>query len=222
MMIYYIVTIIFIIVFGFTLYKWNKKAKHVINYPVSKWFKSIHYALLCLVVIDIAINSITGFHYKGLWTSRIFIIGLIITGFILYPLGNKSIFNKLESIYFKLFSYIPAGIGLFGLIPKLGVLVILSLGLHLFNPADKIIYNDANLRIQKSATGILGNPHIETVEKRLFVERVTKDKRMYDLSTYDTLFIDTDRDSIRIRLTTNEFWYFDVDTIFAEDLYFAI
>jgi len=221
-MIYYIIIIIVTFIYGYSLFQWNKRIDWRFNSQISKWIKTSHYILIGIVLIDLILITITGFHYRGIWTSRIFIIGFIITGLIIYPFANKKVLKRLERIYFTILGYLPVGLGLFAMIPFLGAIATLSFGLLLIKPVDKVIYNDNNVRIQQCGRGVLGSPRLMIVEKKFLTERVQHDMNGFFMDTYDSLSIEYDKDSIRIILTTEEFHVYDNDTIYENDLYFSI
>ena len=221
-MIYYVIIIIATFIYGYSIFQWNKRIVWRFNSQISKWIKTTHYILIGIISIDLILIFVTGFHYRGIWTSRIFIIGFIITGLIIYPFANKKLLKRLERIYFTIFGYSPVGLGLFALIPFLGAMATISFGLLLIKPVDKVIYNDNNVRIQQCGRGVLGSPRLMIVEKGFLIEKVQHDMMGFFIETYDSLSISYDKDSIRIRLTTEEFHDYDNDTIFENDLYFSI
>ncbi len=175
-----------------------------------------------MIIIDLILISKTGFHYRGIWTSRIIIMGYIITGLIIYPFANKKILKKLERIYFSILGYSPIGLGLFALIPFIGAFVTLSYGLLLINPVNNVLYNDNNIRIQECSRGVLGPPKLMIVEKRLLIEGVQHNMNGFFTDSYDSLSIRYNKDSIRIKLTTDEYNVYSNDTVFENDLYFSI
>ena len=219
---YYTIIIILLIAYVFTLYQWNKRIEWRLNIEISKWFKILHYSMIGLIIIDIAIFSISGFHYRGLWTSRIFVFGFLLSGLTLYPLANKSILNKIERIYFLILGYSPVGVGLFLLVPFLGLVVTVSIGGRLISPAEEILYEDSNIRIQQTFTGALGSLCLDLVEKKLIVEGPRRRLHKFDLDSYDSIYVQYDSDSIRVRLTSEQYWEFESDTIFVDDIYFEI
>jgi len=221
-MIYYVIIIILTFIYGFSLFQWNKRIDWRFNSQISKWIKIAHYILIGIISIDLILINITGFHYRGIWTSRIFIIGFIITGLIIYPFANKKVFKRLDRIYFAIFGYTPVGLGLFALIPFFGAIVTLSFGLLLLNPVDKVLYNDNTVRVQQCGRGVIGTPRLMIVEKGLLTEKVQHDISSFFIGTYDSLSIAYDQDSIRIQLTTDDYNVYENDTIYEKDLYFAL
>lgn len=220
-MIYYII-IILTFIYGYSLFLWNKRTNWKLNNQISKVIKGIHYTLIGIILIDLILISITGFHYRGIWTSRIFIIGFIITGLIIYPFASKEILKRFERIYFTILGFSPVGLGLFALIPFLGAIVTLSFGLQLVNPVSNVLYNDSNIRIQQCSRGVLGAPRLMIVEKRFLTEGVQHDMYGFFIEAYDSLSVNYEKDSVRITLSTDNYRVYGNDTILEEDLYFAI
>lgn len=218
----YILIFFFVIVYGLFLYLWNKKVDWRFNKPISLRIKKIHYALIAIVLFDVVLISCTGYHYRGLWTSRVFVMGLLVTGLLVYPFANKEILTKIERIYFAVFGYSPVGLGVFTFIPFLGIVVTGSLILMLFFPADKIFYNDNNVRIQKSCSGFLGMPRLMIIEERQLFERVKYFSNGFYSQRFDSLSIQIDRDSIRIWVLEYEDEVIKEDTILQDGLYFSI
>lgn len=192
-----LLTILFIIIYGTGLYFWDKDVTWRLDHKPTRYIKYIHYSFLILTVVAVIINFVFGLHFRGLWTTRLVIIGLLVTGIFFYPFANKAAENKVEKNYFKLFSFLPIGIAGFLLVPLIGVIFTLTLFGRLTDPASEIFYEDDKLRIQSTYMGVLGPPQLDIIEKKgLFEKRhyrsITHDEH------FDSLKVQYDEDSTRI------------------------
>jgi hypothetical protein len=222
---YYLIVVIFTILtitYGCLYYLCSKRINWRLNIPVSTWLKRMHYLLITIVGIDLILISTTEYHYKGLWTSRIFIITYVITGLLIYQLVNKSVLNRLERIYFIVSGYLPVVLGLFALIPFLGAFTIFTFGMKLFYPAEEILFNNEDIRIQSSIQGPMGSSILKIVEKDVITERTHHSVFGFSTEDYDSLIVVYNKDSIHIRLTTDRFWVVNSDTIHDKGLFFTV
>lgn len=193
----YIVTIIFIITYGLGLIYWNKKVSFRLNLNLSNRIKKFHYLGLFICVLVFVSYSYFDIGLRGLWTTRIIIILTLLTGIFFIFIADRTTINKVEKLYFKLFSFLPilsAGI-LF--IPFLGVVIVVSLFGQLFDPAKKIYYEDDKLRVQSTFVGVLGPPRIDIFEKKFILEKHLKRTDFY-APEIDSIKVSDDTDSTRI------------------------
>lgn len=196
-MIIYFLVILLLLGYGFILRIWNKSETFKLKEKVSRILIKSHYLFLGILLFDILNYFFTGFHYRGLWTSRIVIFGYIFTGIFTFPLSRMIIFKKIEVYYFKLLSFSPSLLGVFMIIPFYGFLSVLMYGGQLVNPAEKILNNDKYYRIQTNSTGPLGYEAIETVEKNLLFERKTRHGQ-FDEVGYDSVKVTYTENTIEI------------------------
>jgi hypothetical protein len=193
----YLLTGIFIILYIYGLFQWNKKVKWRLNPLVSKIIKYVHFFTLLISLSILVLNLQLDLGLRGLWTTRIIIITVLITGIFFIFLSNKSILNRFEKFYFKCFSFSPIVIAGTLLIPFIGVVMVVSLFGQLTSPANKIYYQDKNLRIQSSFLGVLGPPRLDIYEKENIFE-----KHLYRSDSYagefDSLKVKYDIDSTRV------------------------
>lgn len=117
-------------------------------------------------------------------------------------LSDKMVMNKIEKIYFRIFSFLPVFTAGFLYIPFLGVVLVFSLFGQLISPADKIYFQDNKLRIQSSFVGVLGSPRLDIFEKKgIFEKHYLQDD--YRAAHYDSIKVHYDIDSTRIILYPN-------------------
>jgi len=108
-----------------------------------------------------------------MWTFRIIAWLFLLTGVITFIVGHKSQFNLLTKIYFFTFSTLPTLIGLFLLVPFLGVVLIFSLFGQLSGTGDAMLFNNNDIRVQTTFLGVLGPPYLDIYKKEgLFEKRV--------------------------------------------------
>ncbi|MDB5258685.1 MAG: hypothetical protein JWM14_3380 [Chitinophagaceae bacterium] len=164
-------TIAFIILYGFGLFYWNKKQTGRLKPGISKTIKTIHY-------IGIAICLVLGFLYvsygiglRGLWTTRIISIITLFIGIFFSFFTDKTVLNKLEKWYFKLFSFLPVAAAAVLFIPLLGAVLVFSFLGRLFMPVAEIYYEDDILRVQSTFQTILIGNRTEAFEKHFFYEK---------------------------------------------------
>ena len=93
-------------------------------------------------------------------------------------IAQKSVLNKVEKYYFTFLSFFP--ILFFGLvlIPMIGLIIVVSLIGQLFNPVDKIYYEDNKLRIQSSFVGVMAPPRIKVYKKFGIFEKQYKNQNL--------------------------------------------
>jgi|GEM_PF-2847541 len=200
-----LLTILFIITYGGGLYFWNRNNAWRLDNKPTCYVKYLHYFFLLLTLVAVITELIFDLHFRGLWTTRAIIIGLLFTGIFFYPFANKNAENRIEKNYFKLFSFLPVGVAGFLLIPFAGIIITLTIFGRLTNPASKIFYEDDNLRIQSTYVGVLGPSQFDIIEKKgLFEKRhyrsITHDEH------FDSLRVQYDADSTRIILkSSNEY-----------------
>lgn len=167
----YLVTITLIIAYGYLLIRWEKLVSSKLGEQSSKIIKYIHYVGLAVVVTVGVSYGLFDHGLRGLWTTRIFMFLTLLTGCFYRFLSSPLSVNKFERLYFKVVAFVPVMLGGIFLIPLLGIVLILSLGGQLIEPAEEIYYQDSNLRIQSTFMGVLGPPRVEVFEKALFFRK---------------------------------------------------
>ena len=161
-----IITITYVII----LKLWKEQITWKLSNRMTVSLKHIHYSSLFLCIFSLILFEYFSLSFKGLWTSRIIIIITILTGIFFHLIANKVALKKIEETYFKFLSYFPIIVGIFSLIPFIGIVVILSLVGQLFMPVEKIYFEDENLRIQSSFVGVLGSPEMKVYKKKMFFD----------------------------------------------------
>lgn len=161
----------FIIVYTYGLLQWNKLVKWRLSLKTSWIIKYLHYICFAISLTVALIYLQFDLGFRGLWTTRIFIITTLVTGVSFILISNRTINNKVETIYFRIFSFIPVLIGGVLYVPFLSVVVILSLFEQLTEPVNKIYYEDNKLRIQSSFVGVLGPPRVDIFKKIIVFEK---------------------------------------------------
>ncbi|MCL9771015.1 hypothetical protein NAT47_11370 [Flavobacterium sp. HXWNR69] len=108
-------------------------------------------------------------------------------------IAQKSVLNKVEKYYFTFLSFFP--ILFFGLvlIPMIGFIIVVSLIGQLFNPVDKIYYEDNKLRIQSSFVGVMALPRIKVYKKIGIFEKEYKDENL-NFEDIDSIKVDYKND----------------------------
>src|SRR5438105_3603022 len=131
---------IILIIYGLGIYLWNKKITRRLNERVSRRVIQFHYVLICFVVVSLILNWVDNLSFAGQWTTRVIIIGFLLSGFFIYPLSRWAEKFKIEKFYFRLFSYLPTIFGFVLLIPFAGPLVFSTSIGQLLNPVCKIYF----------------------------------------------------------------------------------
>lgn len=192
-----LIIIIFILIYSFLYIRRNGRDSWRMDVATSRVVKHIHYFGLFVVTIVAVLYWQFGLGLRGLWTTRVFICLMLFTGVFFRFVSARDVVNKVERIYFLLLSFFPVAIGLGLLIPLLGVVLVLSFLGQLTDPADKIYYEDKNLRVQSTFVGVMGPPRIDIFEKKGIFEKhlLRTDFNAYD---FDSLKVKYDTDSTRI------------------------
>ena len=195
----YALTVILIILYLYGLYKWNKKVTWRLNPRFSKIIKYLHFITItiCFTIGISYYNYDIGL--RGLWTTRILIIAALLTGEFFIFLSNKTIINKIEIFYFKLFSFLPVMFLGILLIPFIGVVIMASLFGQLISPAEMIYYQDTHIRIQSSFIGVLTSPKLYVFKKMYIFEKYIYRSDIYS-GDFDSVKVNYDKDSIRVSL----------------------
>jgi hypothetical protein len=193
----YILTILFIIANIIGLFYWEKKVFWRLNKKTSNTIKTIHYVgmIICVFVSIMYLKFDIGL--RGLWTTRIVILITLFIGIFFKFITNKSTLNKIENLYFRIFSFLPiltAGI-LF--IPFLGIVLVASVFGQLLDPAKKVYYQDEHLRIQSTFIGVLGIPKIDIYKKDIIFEKHIKRIDFWD-TEIDSVNVLYEKDSTKI------------------------
>jgi hypothetical protein len=198
-----IIALLFLYTSG--IFLWDKLVAWRLSRKVSKTIKYVHYLTLFVALSIVFTYSQFGVGLRGLWTTRTFVIIALLTGVFFNFVTDKTIMNKMEKVYFKLFSLLPTLTGVILFIPILGVVTVISLLGNLIDPVNKIYFEDEHLRIQSSFTGVLVPPCLEIFAKNSIFEKhiYSPDFRGKDL---DSITVSYDNDSTRIYVysTTKE------------------
>jgi hypothetical protein len=205
----------FIILYGLGSYFWNRKVGWRLNEKTSKWLRYSHYFLTTLTILAGLLIIIDDISFRGKWTTRIILIGFLLTGCIIYPLTNWADKSKIEKNYFRLLSFLPTLTAGFAMIPFLGGVLLLSLFGRLTEPVKDIYYEDSKLRVQSTFIGVLGPPRLEIFQKQgLFEIRLNKSHR--SAADIDSVRVDKNRDATLVIVYNERFEQkgeFDADTI---------
>jgi hypothetical protein len=114
-------------------------------------------------------------------------------------MSNKTILNTFEKWYFRIFSFLPALTIVLSLFVWIAGVIILSILLRVFNPADKVFYEDDKLRVQSTFQSVMLKPKIDVFEKNLIFEKHLK-KLDFPTTEIDSIKISYDADSTRIKI----------------------
>ena len=134
--------------------------------------------MLVLTIIAGLLNIIDDISFTGQWTTRGILIGVLLSGILMYPFSDWIGKAKFEKNYFRLFSFLPVLTAGFLMIPFLGVVVGFSFFFRLTEPVDKIYFEDNKLRVQSTFTGVLAPPRLDVIEKKgRFEFRLNKSHR---------------------------------------------
>jgi len=161
-----VVTVLFIILYGLAIYFWSVRINWRLNNKFSKWLTYLHYTLTGLLIIEGLLTIIDDISFSGQWTSRVVIVGFLLSGVIIYPFSNWVGKSAIEKNYFRLFSFSPILTAGIFMIPSLGRVLLLSLFGLLTEPVQNIYYEDNKLRIQSTFIGVLGPPRLEIFKKK--------------------------------------------------------
>jgi hypothetical protein len=173
-----IISIVFIIIYAFGIYFWNKNVSWRLNERAAGQIKYFHYALASLTILSLVLTIIDGTSFRGQWTTRIIIIGFLITGIFIFPLTNWTSKHKLEKYYFRVFSFLPILTAAFAMIPFLGIVIVLSAFGQLIDPVKQIYFEDNEFRVQSTFTGVLAPPRLDIIQKgRILEKRLNKPHR---------------------------------------------
>lgn len=193
------IVFLFLIIAGsyaYTLKFW-KKNQFRFSHFTSRYFKYLHYFTLILSLSFVLLN----YSLRGIWSTQIVIIISIINGIFYNLIAQKVILNKFEKYYFTFLSFFP--ILFFGLvlIPMIGLIVVVSLIGQLFNPVEKIYYEDNKLRIQSSFVGVMAPPRIKVYKKFGIFEKQYKNQDL-NFEDIDSLKVDYKNDTANLYI-----WY---------------
>jgi hypothetical protein len=178
-------------------FKFWKKNKFRFSEFSSRYLKYLHYFTLLLSVSFLFID----YSLRGIWTSQIVIIFSIFSGVFYNLIAQKSVLNKVEKYYFSFFSIFP--ILFFGLvlIPMIGFIIIISSIGQLFNPVDKIYFEDNKLRVQRSFVGVMAPPKIKVYKKFGIFEKQYKDEN-FNFEEIDSIKVEYINDVANLKI-----WY---------------
>ncbi|MDD3323154.1 MAG: hypothetical protein PHS59_17110 [Paludibacter sp.] len=193
----YLLAIIFLFTYGLFLFFGEKQTKWRLNQKTTKAAKLLHFIGLgvCVTVSILTVNFDTGL--RGLWTTRVFIIVTLLTGIFLRFIADKTIINRFEKWYFRVFSFLPLVSAGILLIPFIGGVLVISIFGQLFAPVKEIYYNDKNYRIQTTFVGVLGPPKVDIYEKTFIFEKRLKESDRFS-EGIDSIKVSYDKDSTRI------------------------
>lgn len=186
---------LFLIIAGSYAYslKFWKKNQFRFSEFTSRYLKYSHYLTLVLSLSFIFID----YSLRGIWMTQIVIIISIFIGVFYNLIAQKSILNKVEKHYFSFLSFFP--ILFFGLvlIPMIGFIIVVSLIWQLFNPVNKIYYEDNKLRVQTSFVGVMAPPRIKVYKKFGIFEKEYKDKNL-NFEDIDSIKVDYKNDTANL------------------------
>ncbi|WP_207531612.1 hypothetical protein [Desertivirga arenae] len=192
-----VLTIPLLIVYCYLLIRWEKLVRWRLDERPSKTIKNIHFVGLSIISGVGLLYGAFDLGLRGLWTTRFVILLTLLTGCFLHFISSTSAVRKFERTYFKAFAFLPVIVGGLFLVPFLGVVLVLSLGGQLIEPANEVYYQDNKLRIQSTFIGVLGPPRIDVFEKHFLFE-----KHLYrsDFNAFDfkSVQVNYDRDSTRL------------------------
>jgi hypothetical protein len=190
---------LFLIIAGTYFYslKFWKKNQFRFSEFTSRCLKYSHYFALVLSLSFVFID----YSLRGIWTTQIVILISIFIGVFYNLIAQKSVLNKVEKYYFTFLSFLP--ILFFGLvlIPMIGFIIVVSLIGQLFNPVDKIYYEDNKLRIQSSFVGVMAPPRIKVYKKIGIFEKEYKDENL-NFEDIDSIRVDYKNDTANLYI-----WY---------------
>jgi hypothetical protein len=167
------ITTFIAILYGFSLWYWLKRVRKTISVQSTKVLLWTHALLLALVCISAFLSLQYSVSFRGMWTFRIIAWLFLLTGVVTFIIGHKSQFNLVKRVYFIVFSTLPTLVGLFLLVPFLGVVLVFSLFGRLIGTSDTILYKNDDIRVQTTFAGVLGPPYLAIYKKTgLFEERV--------------------------------------------------
>jgi hypothetical protein len=189
----------FIILYGLALYLWNKRVNWRLDNELARRIRYSHYALFVLTFTALLLNIVGDISFRGQWTTRIIVVGFLLSGIVIYPLSDWTNKSKLQKNYFRLFSFLPLLTAGFSLIPFLGVVVVFSVFGRLTEPVTDIYYDDSKLRVQSTFIGVLGPARLDVLEKKgIFELRLNKSHR--SAADIDSVSIDQTPDKTLIVL----------------------
>lgn len=178
--------------YAYSLKFW-KKNQFRFSEVTSMNLKYSHYLTLALSL------SFVFFDYslRGIWTTQIVIIISIFIGVFYNLIAQKSVLNKFEKYYFTFLSFFPILFFGFVIIPMIGFIIVVSLIGQLFNPVDKIHYEDNKLRIQTSFVGVMAPPKIKVYKKFGIFEKQYKDENL-NFEDIDSIKVDYEKDAANL------------------------
>jgi hypothetical protein len=160
------------------LWHWLKRVKKTITIKQTRLLLWTHAILLALTIFSLWLSFQYATSFRGMWTFRFIACLFLLTGIFIYPFGHKSQFNRITKVYFFLFSTLPTLVGVFLLVPFLGVVIVLSLYGRLSGTGDTLLYDDQSIRVQTTFLGVLGPPFLDIYKKDGVLE-----KRVYRSSS---------------------------------------
>lgn len=185
--------------------KWRNKVKTKhLSERHSRVLKHVHYFGLfyCITMFFIYYNFDTGF--RGIWTSRIVLFFTLLSSFILKFILAPSVLHKFENKYFTFTSYIPAGLLGLNAIPVSGLLLIWGYSAPLFNPYDKIIFEDKKIRIESKYSGFMGMREHQYWTKYQIFEKRTDLENIFIPFTIDSVAVRYQSDSTKLYFYSTE------------------
>lgn len=208
---FYLSIISLIIGYSFLLFYWSWAVSWRLDAKTTGTIKSIHYAGLTICIAVAVAFTLFDIGLRGLWTTRVIIIMTLLTGVFFQFVANRAALRRIESLYFTLFSFLPIATAGMLLVPFLGVVLIASLWGQLTAPAERIYYEDEQLRVQSTFVGVLGPPRIDIYRKDLMFEKHLS-RADYWASEIDSISVSYDQDSTRVIA----YGLYDYDTKLAD------
>ncbi len=182
--------------YAYSLKFWKKNPFRFSEF-VSTCLKYLHYFTLGLSLSFVFVD----YSLRGIWTTQVVIIISIFIGIFYNLIAQKPVLNKVEKYYFTFLSFLPILFFGFVIIPMIGFIIVVSLIGQLFNPVDKIYYEDNKLRVQSSFVGVLAPPRIKVYKKFGIFEKEYKDENL-NFEDIDSLKVDYKNDTANLYI-----WY---------------
>ena len=178
----------------------EKQGRLRFSEPVSAAIKKIHFSCIITTAIISVLYGFFALRIGGIWSSRMIVITLLITGLFYYPFTSIGSLGQGERSYFRLFSYMPSIVGgITFVLPYMGIILTVSLLGRLSSPIKELLYEDDKLRVESQFAGILGPPKIHLYEKGFLWEK-RLDEGGLDSYDLDSVSVSYDVDSTRITL----------------------
>lgn len=202
----------FIVLYSVLLYLWNRKIKASFNQQTSKRVRLLHYCLLITIISISLLNLISDITLAGQWTTRIIIVVFLISGLIASLITPRAGERFIQKIYFRFFLVLPLILAAFSMLQFIGTVVVLSLYFRLTKPYEKIFFENENLRVQSTFTGMLAPLRLDIIERNYLFER--KLNKVHQIADIDSVRVQTDGSRTLVLLYESN----NIDTLQVKDL----